>query len=278
MSADGSRSREIARQYDAYQATFDSLDKQQQFLNFGYTVTHREKYEARQAALCAEVFRAARIGEHDVIIDVGFGSGEQDFLLCRTHRFGHLSGFNVSDLQVQYAKHRALHEGLADKLSFHQGEAERLLGVAAGGTDLILAIECAFYFDRQRFYRRAAAVLKPGGRVVLADIMLSDRLGSLLQRRPGGGFGTATSNRAAWEKHLQTHLIRRINAQTWPGAQITVFKILATLLRSKLSRPERRAWSRLAMDCQLIALGLATRLLRYDLLVLKKAEAHHPDG
>ena len=41
--------------------------------------------------------------------------------------------------------------------------------------DRILAIECAFYFDRLRFYRRAAQVLKRDGLVVLADIAFADR-------------------------------------------------------------------------------------------------------
>ena len=33
------------------------------------------------------MFQAAEIGQGDVVIDVGFGSGEQDFLLSKTCEF-----------------------------------------------------------------------------------------------------------------------------------------------------------------------------------------------
>jgi hypothetical protein len=62
----------------------------------------------------------------------------------------------------RYANQRAILENLAHKLSFRLGEAERLPGVEGASVDRVLAIECAFYFDRPRFYERAAQVLKPG--------------------------------------------------------------------------------------------------------------------
>jgi cyclopropane fatty-acyl-phospholipid synthase-like methyltransferase len=71
---------------------------------------------------------------------------------------------------------------VAHKLSFRLGEAERLTGVVDSCVDRILAIECAFYFDRPRFYRRAAQVLKPDGQVVLADIAFADRAAFLARR------------------------------------------------------------------------------------------------
>jgi cyclopropane fatty-acyl-phospholipid synthase-like methyltransferase len=144
-------------------------------LNYRYTVSGKETYWERQQRLCLEMFQAAEIGKGDVIIDIGFGSGEQDFLLSSAYEFAHLIGFNLSERQVRYASERANLEKLADKLSFRPGEAERLPGVEGASVDRVLAIECAFYFDRPRFYERAAQVLKPGGLVVLADIAFADR-------------------------------------------------------------------------------------------------------
>lgn len=164
-----SLTRTIARQYDLFQASLEFLQKERKFLNYGYTVSGKETYEERQERLCLEVFQAAEIGQGDVVIDVGFGSGEQDFLLSNACEFSRLVGFNISERQVHYANERAIRENLAHKLSFRLGEAERLTGVADSSVDRILAIECAFYFDRPRFYRRAAQVLKPDGLVVLAD-------------------------------------------------------------------------------------------------------------
>ena len=144
-----SLARTIARQYDLFQASLEFLQKDRKFLNYGYTVSGKETYEERQQRLCLEVFQAAEIGQGDVVIDVGFGSGEQDFLLSNTCEFSRLVGFNISERQVRYANERAIRENLAHKLSFRLGEAERLPGVADSSVDRILAIECAFYFDRR---------------------------------------------------------------------------------------------------------------------------------
>jgi ubiquinone/menaquinone biosynthesis C-methylase UbiE len=52
-----SLTRTIARQYDLFRASLEFLQKDRKFLNYGDTV-----------------------GQRDVVIDVGFGSGKQDFL------------------------------------------------------------------------------------------------------------------------------------------------------------------------------------------------------
>jgi hypothetical protein len=105
-----SLTRTIARQYDLFQASLEFLQKDRKFLNYGYTVSGKETYEERQERLCLEVFQAAEIGQGDVVIDVGFGSGEQDFLLSNTCEFSRLIGFNISELQVRYANERATGE------------------------------------------------------------------------------------------------------------------------------------------------------------------------
>jgi len=269
--AASSLSHEIGRQYDLFQTSLESVGKERKFLNYGYTVSRAQTYEERQERLCLEVFEAAEIGPRDVVVDVGFGSGEQDFLLARTREFGSLIGFNISEKQCRYASQRAVAENVAHRLSFRHGEAEVLDGVSSGSVDRILAIECAFYFDRPRFYERAAEVLKPGGRVVLADISMSDRVGFL--DRWGEGYarmGTRSSNRSEWEEHFRTRSVRSINAWTRPGAQMTVFEILRTAPFSGLSRAERREWFEMAFYSQLIALGLLLDLVHYDLIVLEK--------
>ena len=140
-----SLTRTVARQYDLFQTSLELLQTDRKFLNYGYTVSGKETYEERQQRLCIEVFQAAEIRKGDVIVDVGFGSGEQDFLLLNTYEFARLIGFNISERQVRYARERARRENLAHKLSFRLGEAERLPGVEGSSVDRVLAIECAFY-------------------------------------------------------------------------------------------------------------------------------------
>ena len=101
-----SLTRTVARQYDLFQSSLELLQKDRKFLNYGYTDSGKETYEERQQQLCIEVFQAAEIGKGDVIIDVGFGSGEQDFLLLNAYEFARLIGFNISERQVRYAPRR----------------------------------------------------------------------------------------------------------------------------------------------------------------------------
>ena len=135
---------------------------------------------------------------------------------------------------------------MAHKLSFRLGEAERLIGVADSSVDRILAIECAFYFDRPRFYRRAAQVLKPDGLVVLADIAIADRAAFLARRAEDlRRVGTQSSNRTEWERHFRTRSVCRINNRTRPGAQMTVWQIPKT---APVLAPERRRTPRVDED------------------------------
>ena len=72
-----------------------------------------------------------------------------------------------------------------------------MVGVRAGSVDRVLAVECAFYFDRPRFYAEAARVLKRGGRMVLADICFHDSIKRLTgMSRKLRNVGYAGQNRA----------------------------------------------------------------------------------
>lgn len=260
----------VAEQYDLFQQSLEAIAKDRKFLNYGYTVTGSESFEERQQQLCLEVFRAAGIEADHLIVDVGFGSGEQDFLLARTFAFGRLAGFNISERQVRYATERAVRERLDGKLSFSLGEAETLPGIANASVDRLVAVECAFYFDRPRFYARAAEVLKPDGLLVLADIQLSDRLSFLTRREDLRRVGTVSANRREWERHFRARTIRNINRQTRPGVQLSVWQILKTAPFGRFTAAQRREWLKMAYYSQLVALGLWTGLVSYDLLVLEK--------
>ncbi|GMR23048.1 MAG: hypothetical protein BMS9Abin37_1442 [Acidobacteriota bacterium] len=266
-----SKSDAIARQYDLFQASLESLGKESKYLNYGYTTSREETYEQCQERLCLEVFHAAAIEPQHVVVDVGFGSGEQDFLLIRTGSFKHLYGFNIAAKQVAYATARAREEKLDDKMSFQLGAAETLSGIAPGSVDRVIAIECAFYFDRPRFYQRTAEVLRPGGLLVLADIMFADRMAFFASSSEDlSRVGTESSNRDQWSPYFQPRSIRRINRQTRPGAQMTVSQILKIAPFSGFNAQQVREWLKMAFYSQLVALGLYTHLLHYDLVVLEK--------
>jgi ubiquinone/menaquinone biosynthesis C-methylase UbiE len=266
--------RAIGVQYDEFQTSLESLEPlgvQQKYLNYGFRSARDQTYEERQAQLCLEVFGAAEIAPGDVLVDVGFGSGEQSLLLSSRFEFKQYTGFNISANQVRYATQRAAERGLSHKLSYRHGEAEALPGVADGSVDKVMSIECAFYFDRTRFYARAAEVLKPGGRVVLADITLCNALGFLSRvREDFRRVGTTGSNRRTWEKHLVTKSIQDINPETRPGVQSTVFRIIKLASMARITGKQRREWWKMAFYTQLVAVGQLLGMVRYELIVLER--------
>lgn len=260
----------VARQYDLFQQSLETIAKDQKFLNYGYTADGGKPMEQRQQQLCLEVFHAAGIAAPHVVVDVGFGSGEQDFLLARRFEFTRLVGFNISGGQVRYATERASREKLDHKLTFRLGEAETLPGLEQGSVDRIVAVECAFYFDRPRFYQRAAHVLKQDGLLVLADIQLSDRLSFLTRREDLRRVGTVSGNRLEWARYFRARSTTNINRETRPGVQMSVWQILRTAPFGRLTLAQRREWLKMAFYSQLVALGLWLNLLSYDLLVFEK--------
>ncbi|MBE7439725.1 MAG: methyltransferase domain-containing protein [Spirochaetales bacterium] len=264
----------IARQYDDFQHVFDRINKERRYLNYGYTTSPDQSYEDRQEALCLKVFELAQLEKKHIIVDVGFGSGEQDFLLARKYSFQKLIGYNIAPAQVRYARERSTREGLSDLLDFREGKAEELPGLGAESVDRMLAIECAFYFDRPRFYERAAQVLRRNGLLVLADITFSDRLAFVTRRANNlGRVSHLSRNRELWQIGFDTVSLQSIARQTRPGAAMTVREILKGMIRRKdkgLTGNERSTWLKMALNTQVVVSGLLTGLIRYDLIVLRK--------
>lgn len=237
------------------------------YFNFGYRTAPDEPLAARQQRLCLEAFALADLRPEHRVVDVGFGSGEQDFLLLRTHPVAQVIGFNTSARQVEHARRRAEREGVAGRLDFRLGAAEDMDGVADESVDRVLAIECAFHFDRDRFYATAARVLRPGGLLVVADIAFADPL-----RRVAGRTGTPTINRARWERHFETVSWRSINREVIPGCQQSVFEV-ARHVRARRPPLEVASWAMVSVVSQLTVAGLAAGLIHYDLGVLRKPGA-----
>ncbi|MDC0667764.1 SAM-dependent methyltransferase [Nannocystis radixulma] len=263
--------RELSEQYDAFQALSEAQGAGSAYFNWGYRTRRGQSYAETQERLVEAVFTAAAPAPGDILVDVGFGSGEQDFFAARHYSFARLHGFNISRRQVEHATRRAAELGLHERLVFHHQPAERMQALADASVDRMVAIECAPHFDRPRFYKEAARVLRPGGRLVLADIAFAGWTGDLPLRgdeklRRMGNFD---HNRAEWEVYFHTRELRNINRETVPGCLRSVWHVLRGLPRIQQSS-HRRHWLGLALTSQIMGTGLLLRFIRYDLIVLER--------
>lgn len=151
-----------------------------------------------RALLVAEARR--RPGGH--AIDLGCGGGDVSIALAC--HFDSVLAVDVSPVMVRLTRHRATVVG-ALNLTAHESAIERL-ELEPGRSDLIVSSYALHHLrdrEKDRLLERAATWLRPGGRIVIVDLMMgrggehrdrgiiAAKIAVLARRGPGGWWRIA---------------------------------------------------------------------------------------
>lgn len=173
MIGDTDNAREPARHYDTVVEAWGHL--LQEDLHYGYFETGHETLVAATDALTNQMLALANLQPGLQVLDIGCGTGKAACRIAKEFDCK-VIGISPSKVCVDNAAAKAAELALESQVQFRIGDGTRP-EFADSSYDCAWVMESSHLMpDKAALIRECSRILKPGGRLVLCDVMLDHKL------------------------------------------------------------------------------------------------------
>ncbi|MEM2094086.1 MAG: arsenite methyltransferase [Candidatus Bathyarchaeia archaeon] len=208
---------------------------------------------------CGNPVSFASIRKGETIVDLGSGGGLDCFLASkRVGKKGKVIGVDMTPEMVKRAKENA-RKGKYSNVEFRLGEIENL-PIEDDVADLVIS-NCVINLstNKRRVFKEAYRVLKPGGRLVVSDIVLQDKLPEAIEESINA-YARCVAGAVLREEYLAMirdagfENVRPVEEVSYPISYINLNDpILATVLK-KLNISKEQALNSLHSSLKVLSI------------------------
>ncbi|MEH6592220.1 MAG: methyltransferase domain-containing protein [Halioglobus sp.] len=246
-------------------------------LHYGFFKSGDETLLAATDALTDEMLALADLQDGLSVLDIGCGTGRAGCRIAAEFSCEVL-GISPSTSCIEGASELALKSGVAGRATFVIGDG-RNIDARDNSFDRVWVMESSHLIDdKPALIRECTRVLKPGGRVVLCDIMLDHRLSleRVIEYRDEflllrDVFGRAKMEPLAFYcEQLEAHQLELIHSRSITPETFATFDRWRENARDNQSNVEQligeTAWRQFSDSCDVLAAFWQRGILGYGIV------------
>ena len=255
----------IVQSYDdnVFQKAVEEYYGHSDFANWGYWFKHTRTQKQACEALMEKLLSSIP-EKKGLVLDVACGKGATTRYLCRYYRPEAVTAINISKKQLERAQKNA------PRCTFLLMDATALK-FPNNVFDAVVCVEAAFHFKtRWRFLSEAYRVLRPGGQLVLSDILFFQGIEERAPMLHGENWlaNPNTYRQLLIEVGFQDVTVTEATEECWRSFERHHFQYVLEKFRAKQIDPQdfesflkRRREKAVSVKCYVLAFGKKPRTL-----------------